>query len=529
MPYTLPRLEDLFTSVDPNDGPALASRLALCKAAVADSEARTQRGEFTYLPGRMHADHPETPTMLLDRLTKSVDPDTLAGVAGQLEQLKASMADLGKDLTLTSPLSTGLIPYDLEAPAKLLTPRPTPLRNRLPRLPGQGTTREFRRILGFTGTGTGGVGYTSPFLNDSSTAQFPAGGLTLRRGQKISYAADKKNVNYKQQGLSDTVIWSAQFAGQGFQDHRQLSRLALLNASMLVEERALLYARGTDSVFSGAIAAPSTLTMVQRAAAAGEVGLQGGRYWVKITAENGDFGESVLSASIDLDTVTASNVIDVKVGTEPTGATGYRIYAARVAAAGADPGDALKFFQGRTGYNTFVLQGNPLIVTGKNASLVAADSTASADAYDGMLPALVDPAQSGYTKRLNTTLSTLNPATELQAALAAMWDAVKADPDECFFNGFDRVQQSDAIKTGNRINFTVHPWLAQGNVPIISWSLPIPDSEVSNTFEVHNVQDYMAIDWPVIQHTYDTSTYWFGALVSYAPAWSGCIQGIKRV
>ena len=52
---------------------------------------------------------------------------------------------------------------------------------------------------------------------------------------------------------------------------------------------------------------------------------------------------------------------------------------------------------------------------------------------------------------------------------------------------------------------------------------------MSNTFEVHNVQDYMAIDWPVIQHTYDTSTYWFGALVSYAPAWSGCLQGIKRI
>ena len=559
MPYTLPRLEDLFSSVDPNDAPALASRLALCKSAVADSEARTERGEFTYLPGRLHADRPATPEMLLDQLTKSVNPDVLAAVAGQVDQLKGQLADLGKDLSLTSPLSTGLIPYDLEAPAKLLTPRPTPLRNRLPRLPGQGTTREFRRILGFTGTGTGGVGYTTPFLNDSST--MTSGSLTLRRGQKISYAADKKNVNYKQQGLSDVVIWSAQFAGQGFQDHRQLSRLALLNASMLVEERALLYARGTDSVFSGAISAPSTLTMTQRAAAAGEVGLQGGRYWVKLTSENGDFGESVLSASIDLDTVTAGNVIDVKVGTEPTGATGYRVYAARVAAAGADPGDALKFFQGRTGYNTFVLQGNPLIVTGKNASLVAADSSASADAYDGMLPALVDPAQSGYTKRLNATLSTLNPATELQAALAQMWDAVKADPDECFFNGYDRVQQSDAIKTGNptayrltitqdqtggvtvgdvvtslwnevtgkRINFTVHPWLAQGNVPIISWSLPIPDSEVSNTFEVHNVQDYMAIDWPVIQHTYDTSTYWFGALVSYAPAWSGCIQGIKRI
>src|SRR6266568_4337446 len=181
MPYTLPRLEDLFSSVDPNDAPALASRLALCKSAVADSEARTERGEFTYLPGRLHADRPATPEMLLDQLTKSVNPDVLAAVAGQVDQLKGQLADLGKDLSLTSPLSTGLIPYDLEAPAKLLTPRPTPLRNRLPRLPGQGTTRAFRRILGFTGTGTGGVGYTTPFLNDSST--MTSGSLTLRRAQ----------------------------------------------------------------------------------------------------------------------------------------------------------------------------------------------------------------------------------------------------------------------------------------------------------------------------------------------------------
>ena len=37
-----------------------------------------------------------------------------------------------------------------------------------------------------------------------------------------------------------------------------------------------------------------------------------------------------------------------------------------------------------------------------------------------------------------------------------------------------------------------------------------------------------AINWPVIQFTYDISSYWFGALVHYAPAWSGAIAGIKK-
>jgi hypothetical protein len=40
----------------------------------------------------------------------------------------------------------------------MLTPRPTPLRNRIPRKKGIGTSHRVKRILGYTGTGTGGVG-----------------------------------------------------------------------------------------------------------------------------------------------------------------------------------------------------------------------------------------------------------------------------------------------------------------------------------------------------------------------------------
>jgi hypothetical protein len=56
---------------------------------------------------------------------------------------------LSKEWTLTNPVSTGLVPYDLEAPAKLLTPRPTPLRNSIPRVKGQGGARRFKVISGF--------------------------------------------------------------------------------------------------------------------------------------------------------------------------------------------------------------------------------------------------------------------------------------------------------------------------------------------------------------------------------------------
>ena len=50
-------------------------------------------------------------------MAKSMDGGNFIGGSSQY---------LAKEWTLTNPLATGLIPYDLEAPAKLLTPRPTP-------------------------------------------------------------------------------------------------------------------------------------------------------------------------------------------------------------------------------------------------------------------------------------------------------------------------------------------------------------------------------------------------------------------
>ena len=155
-----------------------------------------------------------------------------------------------------------------------------------------------------------------------------------------------------------------------------------------------------------------------------------------------------------------------------------------------------------------------------------------------------------------------NPGAEFYAAFASMYDSVKADPDEVLANGNDRKQLSDLLKnassasyritvdsasqvhnaqlgalvtglqnevTGKMVDLTVHPWLPQGTMPIISWTLPLPDSNISDVFAVYNVQDYMGIEWPVTQFAYETSSYWYGTFICYAPAWQGAITGIAKI
>ena len=152
-----------------------------------------------------------------------------------------------------------------------------------------------------------------------------------------------------------------------------------------------------------------------------------------------------------------------------------------------------------------------------------------------------------------------NPGSEFQTVFYNLYNNVKADPDEILLNGADRKQLSDTIKngstanyrlnltqtesgdyvggavigalhnevTGKMVNLTVHPWLPQGVAPVLSYTLPIPDTEVSDVWAAVNVQDYMGIQWPVTQFSYDFSTYYRGTFFCYAPAWNGVVSGIQ--
>ena len=495
-------------------------------------------------------------------LAKALGADALTSIQQQVMASREIVKDItiGDGLTTGSPIGTGLVPFDLEAPAKYLAPRPTPLRNKLPREKGQGTSRRYKRITGITGSGTGGVGVFHPGISETTqTNMAPTGAsnaLYLNRGAKISYAGDDKIVPYFEFGVSDSVSFAAQYAGQGFQDIRALSAQTLLYSSMLLEERMLLMGRGANTgYFSGALASPTAVTVANASPATGESAITGATttIWVKVTADAGDFGQSTPSA---IASVSASSgaVAVVTVGTAVTGALGYRVYVGTGASA---PADAALYYAGRTGSRTFRITG-ALPTSGTAASSPAAgDTSAYTNGYDGIMP-IVTGSNAGYTKVLNSSWTAGTPGSEFQTAFASLYSSVKADPDEILFNGTDRSNLSELLKNANSTNYrltlqqdeignavlgsvitaiqnqvtgkvvpmTVHPWMPQGNTAILSYTLPIPDSQVSNVWSVVNVQDYMGINWPVIDFQYQISSYWQGTFVCYAPAWNGSITGI---
>lgn len=545
----VPSPTDLFGAGSPTE---TAERFESFKSALAESKARTDSHQFRpsgrfegYEPAGPDADTVKAAGSALaeiDTIEKTASAEVLASIRPQLDAQRAALAEMTKDFTSSSPLSTGFVPFDLEAPAKLLLPRQTPLRNALPRTKGVGSARRFKRILGVSNLGVGGVPNQSIFFNSESTTNTFGGVSGLRRPNKIAYAADEKVVSYVEAGQSDSLTWRAQYQGTGFQDLRSLSQTSVLWAHLHGEERALLYGRGTLTGFAGALAAPSGVTGV--AAAGGS--LSSGTVYIKVTAVGGN-GESVPSSEVSV-SVTANQQVTVTVGTEPTGATGYNIYAA--SSSGAE------VFQGTAHVNTFVISS---LATG-TAACPTVDSSADANGYDGLVPVLTDPSQAGYVKRLNAVFNTATPGSEFQAAFQAMWGLNRADPDEIWTYAGARVALSSLLTgsstTGYRVNIdadgtnghhlgtivtgvqnevtgkvvdlNVHPFMPAGVALIRSRTLPVPDSEVSNTNEVVNVQDYMAVEWPNVQMTYDVSTYQMGVLVHYAPAWSGSLVGIAN-
>jgi hypothetical protein len=552
----------MFGTTDPRD---LAAKAEGFNEAVSKSLNAGARGDFQpaiHLPGLTKGVGSAMASLEAAAndpiLAKAIGADTLASLQAQVAASREIVKDItiGDGLTTGSPIGTGLVPFDLEAPAKYLAPRPTPLRNKLPREKGQGTSRRYKRITGITGSGTGGVGVFHPGISETTQNNFAPSGasnaLYLNRGAKITYAGDDKVVPYFEFGVSDSVTFAAQYAGQGFQDIRALSAQSLLYSSMLLEERMLLVGRGSDTTyFSGALSAPS-ITITLRAPATGETAISGAgtNIYVKATSDAGDFGQSVLSSVASV-AASAGTVADVKITSAVTGALGYRVYSGT---GSSQPADSALFYDGRTGSLTFTVQG--AFPTTIAASTVTA-SSAYANGYDGIMP-IVTGANSGYTKNINGSFNAVSPGSEFQTAFASLYDSVKADPDEILFNGTDRKNLSELLKnsssnnyrltltqdeignavmgsvitaiqnevTGKVVPMTVHPWMPQGNTAILSYSLPIPDSQVSNVWSVVNVQDYMGINWPVIDFQYQISSYWQGTFLCYAPAWNGSVTGI---
>ena len=510
-----------------------------------------QRGDTRFLPGTLGLTRRNP---MLDQLARPEVRQAIGSDALKMIESQLAVPGLVQDWTNTNPLASGLVAYDLEAPAKLMFPRPTPWRNMLPRIKGVGTVHRAKVISGISGTGTGGTTPVNPGITDSTQTTFVD--LALLRGPKIGYAGYDQTAVFLVNSLSDSVFRDAYYQAQGYENLHELSQTALLYASMLSEERLAIYGRGTTANgYTGALAAP-TITVTGVAAGTGQTPVAAGTYYVAVTADGGQLGanhESVPTA-IAAVTTTSGQVIKIVVNTDSPGALGYNLYAGTVNALGS------LYYQGRTGYNNGFITGT---VNAAGVQPVATDTSAPAATpnYDGVMTNLA--ANGGYVARLNAVLNAATPGVEFEQAMGVLFDLVKADPEDLWMNGHDRKQLSDLARNSNSnnyrfqiqqdefghtlvgaiatgilnpfspsgkiLNIQVHPWFPQGNATINSWELPIPDTEVSQTVAFVNVQDYMGIDWAPIQLTDDTSSYWIGTLFHYAPLWSALIQGIQLV
>lgn len=348
----------------------------------------------------------------LEQLTKSVGAEQLAAMSAQIETMRESLV---KDWDASFPESTSLTvaaqlaPIDLEGPAKLLVPRETPILNAMPREnDGIGSALQYRRILGWSNGGVGGVPDLMPFMASEypasqSTTNLPQfggyanttggqqSGLGLRRGQKITYTADAKQVSYTELSLSDVVSTKAYYIGQGYQDVRQLSATALLWAHKGGEERAMLYGRGpTATGYTGPVSQPGAITTAT-ATTGGTI--PAATYFVVITAVASG-GESVTcAAQVSQVTTGATSTLTVNLPALPSGATGFNIYMGTVT---GGPYFFQSFFPAAYAGNGAVLTSYSSTSASLPSIAGTIDTTANPNGYDGMLTVLLNPAQSGY-------------------------------------------------------------------------------------------------------------------------------------
>jgi len=491
------------------------------------------------------------------------------GMSGVVNEIQSVLsAELGKNITLTSPLGSGFVPYDLVAPSRLIYPIYSPLRNKIPRVPGQGTSHRAKLITGITGSQTGGQAQQRISISEIPSGQSIGGNWPLNIPAAGSQTAVDMNIPYSFSGLSESLSWLAQFAGQGFEDVSALANLVLLQEFMLAEEYAIL--SGTKQ----ALTAPAAPTLTARSPGSGEVALSGitTNLYVKVSALN-YFGETVASSAASV--APSSQVVDVTIA-PVRGAFVYNIYVTTGTSAGT-----YYLMAQKVGATRYTLQG--AIPTTGTTPPTADTGTASSNDYEGWLSVVDGHASTdasvyptGFTgsyinKSANQTLN----HSILFSAFEAMWDGstssansavasatgFRADPAEIVAEGSDIARLADeVISSGNNTNYrlmlqqnevggitsgaaiseiqnpitrslvrlVVHPWLYQGTAFLNSYTLPMSWSNVSNVWENVMVQDYLSINWPVIDASFRYSIYMYGALVCYAPQYNGVIQGLQQ-
>ena len=552
MTIAAPSLDQMFHGLPADEQ---VKRFEAYKSALSTVQASTltaaRRGELSFSPTvgiTKTASASSRIDELTQEITKAVSGDQLAAVQSSL----AGLADLQKDLSLTSPLNStisgvsGLVPYNLDPVLSLLIPKELYLRNSTARIKAQGQALEFRRITGVSNAGVGGVANLSTFFN-STSASTSFGGVSLNRPSKITYAADKIVKSFVEQGVSDSVSLQAEFAGQGYTDLRQLSHTALIWAHFLGEERNMLNAVSTALPTS----ALTSVTAANDTTGSGLPATSSSSVYITLSSA---YGETAgVSAGTVTNTTAGQGVKVTWSGTAPYGAVGVNVYV--VVSSTTYKASTVSLASGATGLTFAAITGTYPSTDGSYNTNAAGSN--SATGYDGFISTFA--SSGGYQNQFNGSVSGQSePGGFLQDAFVSLFNSSMADPEVVLTTAAIRRSLAKSIQsnasnaayrlnyqtgdngvvlgslvnalqneaTGTMVELVTHRFMPAGVAVVHTKQLPFPDSGVSQTVEAHSVVDSMIIEWPQIGFSYDISSYTYGALAFRAPAWSGIVTGL---
>lgn len=155
----------------------------------------------------------------------SVTEDTLALLKGTYSE-QNSLRKAGNTVTT----ATGLVPFDLQAPAKNLYPVINLLGKRIARVKGKGgTATNWKAVNGIVGSGFDNSGFV------------PEGQRAGVMGVNVTQNA----AAYATIGEEGALTFEAQSASEGFEDERSRTTIRVLQKAMLKEEAAILGANAS--------------------------------------------------------------------------------------------------------------------------------------------------------------------------------------------------------------------------------------------------------------------------------------------
>jgi hypothetical protein len=465
--------------------------------------------------------------------------------------------------------STGLVAYDLQAPAKNLYPTATPIRNQIPRIGGgTGVATNWKQISAIIGSGVDTMGWV------------PEG----QRSARMSYTAANKSASYVTLGEEDQATYEAINAGKGFEDIKGRMVMRLLQKAMLKEEMALIAGNATlqlgtpttptlAAAGSGATLPTLTYSVIvvaltmegfRAASVAGGV-----KAAVAITGADGQSytinGGSSMKSAAATQAVTLGQILSCSTPAI-NGAVGYAWY---TGAAGAEKLEKI------TTINSVTFSA-PLLGTGQAATAITADCSANPNyAFDGLITVGIKSGL-GYLNMLATgtagtgtvmTASGRGSVTEIDNMLQAMWDNYQVSPTVLYVNSQElknisnkvlssgsspllqyHIQPGDtayelmasgiisayfnpfALNGGVKIPIKIHPMVPAGMLFGYAENLPAQyqSNEVPNVAEVKTRADYYQIDWPIVTRAQGVGVYMEEVLAVYAPFAVGIIGNIAN-